>query len=341
MPDPSFAATDDEAAARYHRFGSVDPFPDIESALLNSADIADYVAATGMIFPFTYNADRLKAATYEVAALGPYTYWDEQLDRVEDSLGDGDEFTLPPNTIAFVTLEPKFRVPTYLALRFNLHISYIHRGLLLGTGPLVDPGFEGHLAVPLHNLTLNPYTIRGGDGLIWLEVTKLSRHRTRIKSTLEHGLDRADRKVFAFDPKKRNLTLRQYLYRAWSGRPIASSIATTVEEAGRAAEDARDRADDARRTADNYRNVGFIAGAIALAAVFIGLASVAVATWLLVHDVDTRLADETRSVVQMRSNAATTADEILQLQKQICALQAKTPSPPPLSCPTPVASPRP
>jgi hypothetical protein len=45
---------------------------------------------------------------------------------------------------------------------------------LLGTGPLVDPGFHGKLLVPLHNLTSDEYTIRGDEGLIWMEFTKTS-----------------------------------------------------------------------------------------------------------------------------------------------------------------------
>ena len=50
----------------------------------------------------------------------------------------------------------------------------MHRGLLLGTGPLVDPGFHGRLLIPLHNLTSDEYTIRGDEGLIWMEFTKTS-----------------------------------------------------------------------------------------------------------------------------------------------------------------------
>jgi hypothetical protein len=47
-----FAQTDEEAEVRYEKFKSLDPFPEIPPALLNSADIEDYVAKTGMLFPF-------------------------------------------------------------------------------------------------------------------------------------------------------------------------------------------------------------------------------------------------------------------------------------------------
>ena len=44
---------------------------------------------------------------------------------------DGDEFTLEANSIAFVQVEPVFRLPDYIALRFNLKITHVHRGILI------------------------------------------------------------------------------------------------------------------------------------------------------------------------------------------------------------------
>src|SRR5256885_14069412 len=67
-----------------------------------------------------------------------------------------------------------FRFPDYIAARFNLKIPNVYRGLLLGTGPLVDPGWSGRLSFPLHNLTTNDYEFPGGEEIIWMEFTKLS-----------------------------------------------------------------------------------------------------------------------------------------------------------------------
>ncbi len=328
MGEPTFAATDAEAAVRYARFGAADPFPEIEPALLNTTDITDYVAATGMIFPFNYAEGVLKTATYEVAILGPYTYWDENLERVEDTLERDALFTIPPNTIAFVSLEPKFRIPVYLAVRFNLHIAHIHRGLLLGTGPLVDPGFEGRLAVPLHNLTLNPYTIRGGDGLIWLEVTKLSPRRTQLTSKAAPEYDRKDRRFFRFDPGKRDLTLREYLYRANQGRPIASSINFVAERAARAAE-------NARNAARRFANVGYVAAALGLVAVIVGVVAVTYASFTLTDNVDTRIAADTSTITQLKNDDQRAQAQIAALEKQLCAQHSPSASPLPFACPSP------
>jgi len=328
MAEPTFAATDAEAATRFEKLGSIDPFPEIEPALLNTTDIADYVAATGMIFPFNYSPEALKTATYEVAILGPYTYWDENLERVEDTLDRDALFTIPPNTIAFVSLEPKFRIPEYLAVRFNLHIAHIHRGLLLGTGPLVDPGFEGRLAVPLHNLTLNPYTIRGGDGLIWLEVTKVSPRRAQLKSRVAPEFARNNRKFFAFDSKKRNLTLRDYLFRANQGRPIASSINFVAERAARAAE-------RARSAAARFVNLGYLGAGIGLLAVIVGVVAITYASFTLTHDVDTQLATQTDTVTQLKGEDQRAQAQIAALEKALCAEHSPKASPLPFACTTP------
>src|SRR5207245_1697312 len=115
------------------RFERLDPFPLIPPSLLNSADLADYVAVTGMIRPFHEDAEHLKPASYEIALEGEYIVWDETGARQSDILQQGEPFTLKANSIAFVTLQPMFRIPLYIALRFNLRIKHIYRGILLGT----------------------------------------------------------------------------------------------------------------------------------------------------------------------------------------------------------------
>jgi deoxycytidine triphosphate deaminase len=145
-------------------YSSWDPFPEIAPALLNSADISDYVRVTGMIYPFY--KEKLKSASYPVAILGKLIYWDDEEKECQMDLQKGDYFTLKSNSIAFVTLEPMFRIPNYIALRFNFKITNVYRGILLGTGPLVDPGFVGKLSIPLHNLTSNDYLFKGGEDLI-------------------------------------------------------------------------------------------------------------------------------------------------------------------------------
>ena len=170
----SSTKTEEDAKNDFEQWKQTDPFPKIAPALLNSADILAYVEKTSLIYPF--DKRQLKGASYDVAIEGDVVYWDNTSGekKIVSLMKDGDGFDLFPNSIAFVTLQPTFRIPYYIALRFNLKITHIYKGLLLGTGPLVDPGFQGKLSIPLHNLTSNTYHFRKGDFLITMEFTKMS-----------------------------------------------------------------------------------------------------------------------------------------------------------------------
>lgn len=125
-----YAVNDAEAHEKYLKTRSDDPFrDDIEPALLNSGHIAEYVAETGMIFPF--KPGNLKSASYEMPLKGPYVFIDKDGNRQEGVLeDDDDELVIPSNSITFLTVEPFFRLPDYIALRHNLKIDHIYKGAL-------------------------------------------------------------------------------------------------------------------------------------------------------------------------------------------------------------------
>ena len=233
-----YAESEEKADELFKNFERKDPFPEIDRALLNSADVSDYVATTGMIYPFY--EDKQKPASYEVAVLGKYVYWDEKNKKHVGEIKRGKEFVLRRNSIAFVTLEPTFRIPEYIAFRFNLKITHIYRGILLGTGPLVDPGFTGKLSIPLHNLTTNDYTLVGGEPLIWMEFTKLSwRREWQPSSEMISSVQRKG-KFYEFPPRKKNFgDVEDYLRKADPHRSIRSSISDVLHSAVKAATRAR------------------------------------------------------------------------------------------------------
>ncbi|WGS19240.1 hypothetical protein [Bradyrhizobium sp. ISRA463] len=162
----------DDAKARAIRFENIDPFPNVPRALLSSFEIADYARVTGMMWPFAEK--QLKSASYEVFIGGEVIWWDGKGRRQTKIVKRGTPLVLEANSIVFAQVEPIFRLPNYIAIRFNLRITHVHRGLLLGTGPLVDPGFHGKLLIPLHNLTSTDYAIDTNEALIWIEFTKTS-----------------------------------------------------------------------------------------------------------------------------------------------------------------------
>jgi deoxycytidine triphosphate deaminase len=256
-----FARTDEEAACWFERYKSEDPFPEIAPALLNSADIMDYVAATGMIHPFYPEIGVLKSASYEVNLLGEVVYWDEKGKVSWRRLEKGEEFVLRQNSIAFVTPEPMFRLPDYIALRFNLRIKLVHKGLLLGTGPLVDPGFVGRLLIPLHNLTTNDYTFRGGDPLIWIEFTKLGPNECWTGRERRTNVYHRVGSYVPFPHSKKNRLSYHYLHAAAGDRPIRSSIPDAIERARRSAQEAEEKAQSIARNV-TWAGVGSIIGLV-------------------------------------------------------------------------------
>lgn len=157
---------------KYDCLDKIDPFPNIPDALLNATDITKYVLTTGMLEPF--EPKRLAGATYTCAFSGTYLRWDENGIQEKKILKEDEELIIEPNSITFLEISTLFRIPQYLVLRFNLQVRNVYKGLLLGTGPIVDPGFVGKLYIPLHNLTSNKYKIKSGADLISVEFTKLS-----------------------------------------------------------------------------------------------------------------------------------------------------------------------
>jgi deoxycytidine triphosphate deaminase len=68
-------------------------------------------------------------------------------------------FKMEPNSIVYVSTHEKLDLPCYIAARFNLRVKWVYKGILLGTGPQVEPGYRGYLSCPLYNLTDRPIRI--------------------------------------------------------------------------------------------------------------------------------------------------------------------------------------
>jgi len=154
---------------------SIDPFPCIQPALLNSLDIKKYGDRGCLVTDF--DSELVNPASYTMRLLGTIYWWSRKGDRLvqrSQVIANDSLVKIRRNSMTYLFTEQEFRLPQYIAARFNLHIRYVHKGLLLGTGPLVDPGFAGSLLIPLHNLTDNDYEVRGGNPILWVEFTKLS-----------------------------------------------------------------------------------------------------------------------------------------------------------------------
>ena len=262
----------DDVKERALKFKKHDPFPKIPTALLSSAEIEAYARVTGMLDPF--DPKSLKSASYEAHIGGRFIMWDENGKRITKLVGRNENLTLPANSISFIQIEPDFRLPDYIAIRFNLRITHVHRGILLGTGPLVDPGFQGKLLIPLHNLTASPYSINTKEALIWIEFTKTT---FGFKPGEEDAHYQGE--FYGFPQDKMWLTPDEYLRKANGTEPIRSSIPDAIRGAAKAAARAR-----------NINLVGGVAGLIALVALVIGGYQVVTSTLGLVSETSENLA---------------------------------------------------
>lgn len=334
---PDLAQTDEEAQGRFERTRGVDPFPQIPPALLNSADLYDYVRSAGILHPF--DLSKLKSASYEAGIKGRCIWWDDKGKRQSINLGvDAEEFILTANSIAFVQVEPIFRLPDYIALRFNLKITHVHRGILLGTGPLVDPGFVGRLLIPLHNLTTNNYRFKVGDGLIWIEFTKTSRLPNQEAGIEEPGqhLSRRGRYV-RFPEDKKNRDPEQYLEKAAGNNPIRSSIPEAVRESTEASKESAKSAAEAKESAKHMYTIIRNFSLVGLSAVLIALLALWWSTWDLLQGSTSLVAttqqqlreeaekreDQTKRLEGLEQTSRSIHDELQDLKRTLSEISAK------------------
>lgn len=302
MNDEAPAFSEEEAARRFAATERNDPFPDIPPALLNSADIDDYVRATGMIWP--YYPDKLKSASYEAQIGKLAIFWKDGEKKQEIDLERENEVFLEPNSLIYLATLPFFRLPDYMALRFNLRITNVHQGLLLGTGPLVDPGFEGHLLIPVHNFTTNTYKFEYKSDFIWIEFTKISPNETWIslKDEIKEGRKQRSGIYIPFpDTKKQQAgqdiyeIAKKYLTEAAPHLPLQNAIPET-----------RRIAKKAERSVNNIYLAGALSLALTLALAFLGY-------YIAIHPI----------VQESVSLSVTTNDLVTSVRREVISYEAK------------------
>ncbi|MGH8477731.1 MAG: dCTP deaminase domain-containing protein [Methylococcales bacterium] len=321
-----FPMDDTAAEQRFKVFEKSDPFDDISSALLNSADIYDYVRVTGMIYPFEHEREKgkLKSASYEVDFIGDLYIFNNTIGRHEvHTIERGKNYTLPMNSISFLFTHTVFRLPDYIAARFNLRIKLVHAGLLLGTGPLIDPGFAGKLLIPLHNLTSENFDIRGGEGLIWVEFTKLS--------PIKEPAGNRKGEYRPFPSSYRDADATQYLKKASrSGLaiPARSSIPDAIiaaktdaqmarENSEKASKSASEASEEAKKISDRFRNWGIFG----IAALVVALGSLVISVLNLIDGTARQLRDKTESLAVSAKASESRIVQIEVTQKSLSLLQ--------------------
>jgi deoxycytidine triphosphate deaminase len=318
-----FAQSEEEALCKYKHYKSKDPFPHILPALLSSAQIQVYIAKIGMIFPYFPNDDLKKEKVTSaslIMTIGPeLLYWDSEGKQIyKNSLKENEPITLRPNSITFLRPAERFNMPDYIAARFNLRIMLVHRGLLLGTGPLIDPGFKGYPMIPVHNLTENEYLVRVGDDFINVEFTKIvcdinykyDQNMSLPQLPFEYKKNRG--KTFDFD-------FTRYIDKNVPQRKVKSSLSSVIDKAKKEVDEAQNYIDRIRQESGRTARIITWAGIFVAATLIIASLTVFFQTKSVVSDANKYVSEST---IQLRE-VDRTIDMISKQNKSIEILKGK------------------
>ena len=299
---------------RKHPYYKFDPLAEeIQPALLNSVDIEKYIDKGCLIENIDFSSDRLKTASYEMRLLGKLYDWSTTDDgRLKPHCRDvchGKEIVLYRNSITYLWMKESLLLPEYIAARFNLHIRYVHKEILLGTGPLVDPGFSGNLLIPLHNLTDNDYQLKGGDGVIWVEFTKMSK------------LEESSRpKPFPIEKYIDNPGLYFEKSGVTKAGGVQSAFKGALEKTVNAADAARKSATNAREETERFRKIYTWAGFASVVVIVIAVGSMIMGGYSLVNQVVKTTTEIHRQIESDRNEQSKNTDAV---QKKIADLEAR------------------
>ncbi len=134
-------------------------------------DIAREAVQNSLLVPF--DATRLKGASYELAAGRTIIIVhaeDEGITPID--LEVKLTWEIPPGRAAILYSLEQVEMPVNMKGRLSMKSSIATKLLLFAGGP-VDPGYRGHLFLPLANLSDAPITITYGERIVTVEFIRL------------------------------------------------------------------------------------------------------------------------------------------------------------------------
>lgn len=207
-----------------------DPFDDECYGVLLSDYIARYVSAVQLIDTVdgTPLEDHLEAASYTLRVGSSWYEAGSGMHR----LATDEYIEIPPNGLVIVTVMERINIPYYMIARINLRVKQVYRGLLLGTGPQVDPGFQGFLNCPIHNLTSEVKRLKYGEKLATIDFEKTTKFPGKgflkeddLFARPPKGTDGRPMKVWGSEPRHRPLLDRDgILAMLPPGESVASGL---------------------------------------------------------------------------------------------------------------------
>jgi deoxycytidine triphosphate deaminase len=143
-------------------------------------------------------------------------------------------FYMEPNSIVYVSPREELNLPYYIAARFNLRVKWVYKGILLGTGPQVEPGFVGRLSCPLFNLTGQKVKIKLGDEFATIDFERTSAFCNDTElDTIKNGIAEGETLDELVVDSRKYLLFKQKEYKALRHLPewqVVSSLSKMEKE---------------------------------------------------------------------------------------------------------------
>jgi deoxycytidine triphosphate deaminase len=315
-------------------------------AVLRAEVIRRYVEDFNLIIDQDhFSESALKGASYTMLP-APNDAWevvkDGSLNSLKTGTDEGEQYYIvPKNSLVFIRLRQTLRMPFYLIARFNLKISYVYQGLLLGTGPQIDPGYTGRIYIPLHNLTNEPVHVFVNDTFVSFDFVRT----TALQ--LEDGNPSTFQEFYhLYEKKKRPIDLKKLLERdtlqdyLGASKPYSSLgvLVTTLErlsgEMEKSKADLKDLSKEVKTDVSDFRKEVKGSKRFEVAVLFTAFVGLIAAVWgyyQFYHrdamDIKNDVQTVRREFIEARSDAAKQKDfdsRLADIQREIQALRVKS-----------------
>lgn len=131
--------------------------------LLSNSDILEALAA-GILKIEPFEESRLQPASYDLTAGDEAVARGGAVDIKEQGY-----VQIPRGSTAIIATKEVLKLSTSVAGHFGLRSSFARDGLVLLSGPQVDPGFEGILSITVFNSGVDDVTIVLGEAFATIE----------------------------------------------------------------------------------------------------------------------------------------------------------------------------
>lgn len=260
----------ERATRRLNQYGVLTELPeyakhhdgeDVSGLLLSDRikALSDREDDEALIHPF--DEDRLRSAAYELRVGDEYQR-DGNRHRLTDDPGDVIE--IPPFGAAVVKTMELINMPRFLAGRLNIKVEWAQQGMMWIGGPMVDPGYVGHLYCPVFNLSNNEIELERGQPFGTIDFLTTTAYDQDHEDTIDYIGKGDERQVNKND---HNVTFEDY-----EGKNLESMTLRVDEQ--------KERIDEVESEVHRMSNVLFIS----LGAIFTVLAVIVTTLSVLVGE---------------------------------------------------------